>query len=400
MPPEDDKIDILKSSSLFKNLTRDQLKTIAPKFDARPFPAGTVLFDDGSQEVDGMYIIAKGVIKIYKNLPGDDARQQAIAVLTAGNFFGEMALLDEETRSAGAVVVEDAELLFLSKASFHETITTHLEVAHEILTRIAKVMSKRLRNTNNLFREVVSWGYRARKEVRDLKSNFLSTISHELRTPIHSIQGFSSLMKETPEADEATRQKFVDVIVEESARLGGLINDLISLAEMEYGAIVLERKTVHLAEMVEKVFDLLKPQAEEKKIRYQLLMPAQLPAVELDGNRLVQAVEHLISNAIKFTAYNGEISVEIAQLKNSIDIMVSDNGRGIPEKYTERVFDKFYQLDQSTTRSVGGAGIGLTLARHIVELHGGSISVMSKEGEGSTFKISLPKKHILPKEPH
>jgi signal transduction histidine kinase len=398
MPTEDDRINILKSSALFKNLTREQLKTIAPKFDERQFVAGAVLFDDGSREVDGMYVIAKGAIKIYKNLPGDDARQQAIAVLKAGNFFGEMALLDEATRSAGAVVAEDAELLFLSKASFHDMITTHLELAHEILTRIANVMSQRLRDTNNLFREVVTWGYRARKEVRDLKSNFLSTISHELRTPIHSIQGFSSLMKETPDADEATRQKFIDVILEESGRLGGLINGLISLAEMEYGAVVLERKSVNLAEMVEKVFDRFKPEAEGKKIRYQLLIPAQLPAAELDGNRLAQAVEHLISNAIKFTAYHGEISVEIAQLKNSIDIMVSDNGRGIPEQYTDRVFDKFYQIDQSTTRTVDGAGIGLSLARHIVELHGGTISVMSKEGEGSTFKISLPKKHILPKE--
>ncbi len=398
MYTENEKVDILKSSALFKNLTREDLKAIAPKFDERQFPAGTTLFEEGSSDVDGMYIISHGAVKIYKNVPGDGARQQAIAVLKAGSFFGEMALLDEETRSAGAAAMEDTELLFLSKASFHKIITANLELAHEILTRIAKVMSQRLRDTNNLFREVVTWGYRARKEVRDLKSNFLATISHELRTPIHSIQGFSSLMKETPEADEATKEKFIEVILEESKRLGDLINDLISLAEIEYGAIVLERKPVNLAEMVERVFDSFKADAEEKKIRCQLLIPAQLPAVELDVQRFIQAVEHLIDNAIKFTSYNGEISVEIAALKNSIDILVSDTGLGIPAEYRDRVFDKFYQVDQSNTRTVGGAGIGLSLARHIVELHGGTISVASKEGEGSTFKISLPKKYILPKE--
>ncbi|MBL7993855.1 ATP-binding protein, partial [bacterium] len=128
---------------------------------------------------------------------------------------------------------------------------------------------------------------------------------------------------------------------------------------------------------------------------FQLLIPANLPAVMVDGNRLLQSIEHLVENAIKFTPYNGEIKIEVAQMKNSIDIMVTDTGAGIPAKFHERIFDKFYQIDQSTTRSVEGAGIGLSLARHIVELHGGVISVLSKEGEGSTFKISLPKQHIL-----
>ena len=389
------KMDILKSSALFKNLSKEQIQTIAPKFESKRFQPGEIIFDDGSSQTDGMYIIAEGSIKIYKNLPGDEARQQAVAVLPAGSFFGEMALLDEETRSAGAVALDECELMFLSKESFNGFIGQDLKMAHEILTRISKVMSKRLRDTNNLFREVVSWGYRARKEVRDLKSNFLSTISHELRTPIHSIQGFSSLMRDSGNVDEETKQKFIGVILTESKRLADLINDLISLAEIEYGAIVLERKQSDLTALIEKALDRYKPEAEEKKLNFQLLIPANLPAVMIDGNRLLQSIEHLIENAIKFTPFNGEIKIEVAQMKNSIDIMVTDTGEGIPVKFHERIFDKFYQIDQSTTRAVEGAGIGLSLARHIVELHGGVISVLSKEGEGSTFKISLPKQHIL-----
>lgn len=389
------KMDILKSSALFKNLSKEQIQTIAPKFESKRFQPGEIIFDDGSSQTDGMYIIAEGSIKIYKNLPGDESRQQAVAVLPAGSFFGEMALLDEATRSAGAVALDECELMFLSKESFNGFIGQDLKMAHEILTRISKVMSKRLRDTNNLFREVVSWGYRARKEVRDLKSNFLSTISHELRTPIHSIQGFSSLMRDSGNVDEETKQKFIEVILTESKRLADLINDLISLAEIEYGAIVLERKQSDLTALIEKALDRYKPEAEEKKLNFQLLIPANLPAVMIDGNRLLQSIEHLIENAIKFTPFNGEIKIEVAQMKNSIDIMVTDTGEGIPVKFHERIFDKFYQIDQSTTRAVEGAGIGLSLARHIVELHGGIISVLSKEGEGSTFKISLPKQHIL-----
>lgn len=389
------KISILKTSALFKNLTKEQIESIAPHFESQKFLPGDLIFDDGSSQTDGMYIIADGSIKIYKNLPGEEVRQQAIAVLPAGSFFGEMALLDEDTRSAGAVAIDECELLYLSKRSFNTMIGQDLQLAYEILTRISRVMSKRLRDTNNLFREVVSWGYRARKEVRDLKSNFLSTISHELRTPIHSIQGFSSLMRDSQNVDEETKQKFIEVILTESKRLGDLINDLISLAEIEYGAIVLERKLTDLTELIEKALERYKPEAENKKINFHLLIPANLPPVTIDGNRFLQSVEHLVENAIKFTPFAGEIKIEVAQMKNTIDIMVTDSGEGIPAKYHERIFDKFYQIDQSTTRTIEGAGIGLSLARHIVELHGGMISVMSKEGEGSTFKISLPKQHIL-----
>ncbi len=389
------KIEILKSSALFKNISREQIQSIIGSFETRAYAPGETIFDDGSTQTDGMYIVASGSIKIYKTLPGEEMRQQAVAVLPSGSFFGEMALLDEESRSAGAAAMDDATLLYLSKQSFHSIISKDLVLGHEILSRIAKVMSKRLRDTNNLFREVVSWGYRARKEVRDLKSNFLSTISHELRTPIHSIQGFSSLMRDSAHVDEETKQKFIEVILNESKRLGDLINDLISLAEIEYGAIVLERHSTNLSELIDKAVERYKTDAAEKKINFHLLIPVNLPPLSLDSGRFLQCVEHLIENAVKFSPFEGEIRIEVAVMKNSVDLMVTDNGPGIASKYHERIFDKFYQIDQSTTRTVEGAGIGLSLARHIVQLHGGTIGVLSKEGEGSTFKISLPKQHIL-----
>jgi signal transduction histidine kinase len=389
------KIDVLKSSALFKNLTREQIQSIAPSFEERNFAPEELVFDDGSAETDGMYIVVSGSIKIYKTLPGEEVRQQAVAVLNAGSFFGEMALLDEESRSAGAVAMDACELLYLSKQSFNSIIGKDVVLAHEILTRISKVMSKRLRDTNNLFREVVSWGYRARKEVRDLKSNFLATVSHELRTPIHSIQGFSALMRDSTNIDEETKQKFIEVILNESKRLGDLINDLISLAEIEYGAIVLDRKPANLSDLIDKALERYKSDAEKKKINFHLLIPVSLPSLTIDAGRFQQSIEHLIENAIKFSTFGGEIRIEVAMMKNSVEIMVTDSGEGIAAKFQERIFDKFYQIDQSSTRTVGGAGIGLSLARHIVQLHGGSIGVSSKEGGGSTFKISLPKQHIL-----
>lgn len=390
-------IGVLKNTSLFSALSDKALEAIAPKFIPKNFASGAVIFDDGSSDTDGMFVIVKGAIKIYKNISNEEDRQQAVAVLKAGSFFGEMALMDEETRSAGAMAMEDCELLFLSKESFKKIISENLETAHAILTQISKVMSKRLRDTNNLFREVVGWGYRARKEVRDLKSNFLSTISHELRTPIHSIQGFSSLMRDAGEIDKETQSKFVEVILSESKRLADLINDLIALAEMEYGAIVLERQPCNLKDIVESAAEAYKDDAGEKKIVCTMNIPAGLPMVLLDGNRMKEAVGHLFENAIKFTPYEGRVTVDVKVEPQSVDILVSDTGRGIPAKFVDRIFDKFYQVDQSNTRDVEGAGIGLTLALHIVDLHGGTISVASKEGQGSTFKISLPNEHVLVK---
>jgi signal transduction histidine kinase len=397
MAASNDIVEVLRNSTLFKSLSDDELVAIASRFAVQTFASGQIIFDDGSVDTNGMYVIRKGTIKIFKSVVDDSSRQQAVAVLKEGNFFGEMALLDEEVRSAGAAALDDCELLFLSRASFNEIIGQNLETAHRILTQIAKVMSRRLRDTNNLFREVVSWGYRARREVRDLKSNFLSTISHELRTPIHSIQGFTSLMKDTEEIDRETQKKFIEVILEESKRLAGLINDLISLAEIEYGAIILERQSTKFKDVIEKVFESYRSEAEEKKLQYELFVPKDLPALNVDANRLEQAIEHIIENAIKFTDFNGRVSTRVEDRKNAIEIIVSDNGRGIPAKYIDRIFGKFYQVDQSTTRSVDGAGIGLTLARHIIDLHGGQITVTSKEGDGSTFKITLPKEHVIKK---
>lgn len=388
-------VDILKASALFRNLNSRDLQAIAQQFSVRTFKSGQIIFEDNSSGADGMYVIAGGTIKIYKNVADETSKQQAIAVLQSGNFFGEMALLDEETRSAGAMAIDDCTLLFLSKDAFSNMIGQNIEVAHEVISQIARVMSKRLRDTNNLFREVVSWGYRARKEVRELKSNFLSTISHELRTPIHSIQGFTSLMKDSDEIDKETQKKFIEVIMQESRRLGGLINDLISLAEIEYGAILLERQKVNFHDVLTKVFESFREEAEEKKLKYEIFVPKDLPVVQVDAARLGEAIGHIVENAIKFTEYGGSVALDVAEMDRGIDVRITDTGRGIPPKYSERIFGKFYQVDQSTTRSVDGAGIGLTLAKHIVDLHGGSIVVQSKEGQGSTFTIHLPGELIV-----
>lgn len=389
------KIEALRSCVLFSMLSSDELSKILPKFDIRVFGAGTVIFDDGSSDTDGMYVILQGSVKIFKIIQDPADRQQAIAILKSGNYFGDMALLEEETRSAGALALDDCELLFLSKESFNELINQNLDTAHLILTQISKVMSKRLRDTNNLFREVVSWGYRARKEVRDLKSNFLSTISHELRTPIHSIQGFSTLMKDSKDTDLETQQKFVEIIMTESKRLGDLINNLISLAEIEFGSIVLERQPASLSEVFHTAFESQKADAQEKNIECTFDIPDPLPAVFIDVQRMALACEHLINNAVKFTPYGKRVSFKIENEPHALNIHFMDTGKGIPAKYIDRIFDKFYQVDQSNTREFEGAGIGLTLARQIVQLHGGSIIVTSKEGEGSTFTIHLPKEHVI-----
>lgn len=394
MSSDEYKLSTLASSALFKNISEDALRRLLPHFTLKVYPTNTVIFEDGNTQPDGMYLIAKGFVKIFKSVPGEEVRQQAVAVLPAGSYFGEMALLDEEVRSAGAVTMYETELLFFPKESFHALMHEDLKLSHEIMTRLAKVMSKRLRDTNNLFREVVSWGYRARKEVRDLKSNFLSTISHELRTPIHSIQGFSTLMKESKDVDDETKQRFVEVILHESKRLADLINDLISLAEIEYGSIIIERHPNNLKELLSKAFDEYKDLAREKNINLEMKVEDTFPIVAMDGPRFIQAIGHLIENAIKFTGFGGNVGMHALMTTDAIEIHVHDTGSGIPSKYVERIFDKFYQVDQTTTRSAEGAGIGLSLARTIVELHGGKIIVTSVEGKGSTFTVTVPLSHI------
>ena len=224
-----------------------------------------------------------------------------------------------------------------------------------------------------------------------LKSDFMATMSHELRTPLTSIIGYSDMLLSgmTGELNEK-QSAFLDSILKGGEALLNLINDVLDLTKIEAGRLELNREAVDLRAALLGVLPVVKPRAQDKRIRISTFLPTDLPLVWADPGKLNQILLNLITNGIKYTHENGNVSVEARTVDGLVEIWVNDTGIGIAREDQDKVFQRFTQIDSSATRSQGGTGLGLAIVRELVELHGGAIRVQSKLGKGSSFIFTMP----------
>jgi signal transduction histidine kinase len=232
------------------------------------------------------------------------------------------------------------------------------------------------------------------KELDRIKSNFLSVVSHELKTPLHSIKGFVDiiLMGKTGEVNE-TQADFLGTVRDQTAHLQNLISDLLEFSRLDSGQVKLHLTEVSMAEVAAAVTDKLKPLADQGQIQIDNRIGSDIPTIEADRMRIEQVLTNLVQNAIKFTP-SGAVTMSAADLGEEVQVGVSDTGVGIPAAELTRIFDRFYQVDSGTTRHYRGAGLGLTICKHIIEYHHGRIWAESEEGKGSTFSFVLPKRIV------
>jgi signal transduction histidine kinase/HAMP domain-containing protein len=223
-----------------------------------------------------------------------------------------------------------------------------------------------------------------------LKDHFLQNVNHELRTPLTAIVGWTDLLEEQA-VDEATLRRGLKQARQSARVLLALIDDLLDLARMDRGTLSLALSPVSLAGVVDRSIDTVRLMAEGRGVLLILApLPASMPAVRGDPLRLQQVLWNLLANAIKFTPRQGRVIVRIEREPERYLVSVEDDGIGIPESELPHVFERFRQADGSATRRHPGMGIGLALARSLVELHGGSIWADSRSGHGSRFTFSLP----------
>jgi len=230
------------------------------------------------------------------------------------------------------------------------------------------------------------------KELERMKSNFLSVVSHELKTPLNSIKGFVDiiLMGKTGEVNE-TQADFLTTVREQTAHLQSLIDDLLEFSRLDSGQVKLHLTEVSVAEVASAVSDKLKPLADQGELRIVNEVSPGIATIEADRMRIEQVLTNLVQNAVKFTPPSGSVTLSAQDLGEEVQVSVSDTGIGIPADALQRVFDRFYQVDSSPTRHYRGTGLGLTISKHIIEYHHGRIWAESTEGEGSTFTFVLPK---------
>lgn len=224
-------------------------------------------------------------------------------------------------------------------------------------------------------------------EVDRIKSEFVSTVSHELRTPLASILGFTELIM-TRELKPDRQKKYLSTIHNEAGRLTDLINDFLDIQRMESGKQGYEKKQIELLPIIKKVIELQQVQSDKHNIVLNMLGGRDTTVG--DAEKLKQAMTNLVHNAIKYSPGGGEVKIVIYEKDGFVTIEVQDKGLGIPPEAIDKVFEKFYRVDNSDRRSIGGTGLGLAIVKEIIQFHDGEIVVKSQYGKGSTFTISLP----------
>jgi two-component system, OmpR family, sensor kinase len=220
---------------------------------------------------------------------------------------------------------------------------------------------------------------------------FVADVSHELKTPLTSIQGFAQAILDGTADTPETRQQSAQIIYNEAGRMHRMVLDLLDLARLDAGTADLKMSAVDLQALLQIIVARLTPQSQKAGIRLELVIPVGLPALIGDGDRLAQVFTNLVDNALKFTPAGGNVMLSAQTVGTEMEISVSDTGPGIPQDALPRLFDRFYQVDVSRAGGEGhGAGLGLAIVKEIIEAHGGRITVRSELGHGTTFVIHLP----------
>jgi PAS domain S-box-containing protein len=231
---------------------------------------------------------------------------------------------------------------------------------------------------------------RQAEEANRIKDEFLATLSHELRTPLTAIIGWSAMMRAN-KFDETTAANALETIERNAKAQARIVEDLMDVSRIITGKLRLDVQAVELATVVAAAVEAIRPAAEAKNIRLQALLDPQAGPVSGDPARLQQVVWNLLTNAAKFTPKGGRVQVRLERVNSHVEITVSDTGQGIAPEFLPHVFDRFRQADQTYTRAHGGLGLGLSIVRQLVELHGGTVQAESAGiGQGATFIVELP----------
>ncbi len=296
------------------------------------------------------------------------------------------------------LVLDDDDILNLihsTQKSPSDTIALTLERFHPITNKLLnlKIIAS---NVSNSQKEVIGvvlvvHDMTAEKEIARMKDDILSSVSHELKTPLASIRAYAEMLIDGEADSEETHESFCEIILEQSLRLGQMIDDILNISKIESGRLRVRNNTFNVNPLIGKIEKVIKPHAQNKNINIIMNIDTAPLTIHADENMIFQAILNLVSNAVKYSDSYSQITINT--FKNEIDqvvIEVHDQGIGIPQDAIEQIFEKFYRIPEHH-HMAGGTGLGLNLVQQIIEtLHQGEVQVESITGEGSIFTIKLP----------
>jgi signal transduction histidine kinase/ActR/RegA family two-component response regulator len=336
--------------------------------------------------------------RLPRDVPGAMDR---IPAHVAGQFADRQAYLDRIAGIQTTALAESHDALEPSDGRVFERFSRILVVDGRAVGRVwtfrditehrrAEKAARQAAEERRALLESEQFARAEAERANSMKDEFLATVSHELRTPLNAILGWAHLLRTGAMTDAQVRQG-IEVIERNARAQTQLIEDLLDMSRIISGKMRLDIQSADPAAFIEAAIETVRPAAEAKGIRLSTLLDPGAGPVNGDPNRLQQVVWNLLSNAIKFTAREGRVQVVLERVNSHIEIAVADTGIGIKPEFLPHVFDRFRQEKASPTRSAAGLGLGLSIVKHLVELHGGSVHAISAgEGHGATFTVCLP----------
>lgn len=228
------------------------------------------------------------------------------------------------------------------------------------------------------------------KLAEQTRDRFIDTATHELRTPLSNIKAYAETLATSDCIDVELQREFCNIINSEVTRLARFIDDLLSISSMEVGALSIDRQKVETERMFAEVLSKVEPLMVKKTIEFDVSLPPKMPELHLDKDKIIAVVVNVLGNAAKYTPSGGRVSLKVKVEESKLKIAVQDSGVGISEEELPKVFDKFFRSDDPRVQAETGSGLGLSLAREVVRMHGGEITVDSELNQGSTFTVILP----------
>jgi PAS domain S-box-containing protein len=318
-----------------------------------------------------------------------------------GLFFGHAAenVFTERSEKLAVGIAAQAAVA-IDKARLFQGLQRELQ-ARRIAEEALLASEARLKQVITEREQLLQSERYARSEAERLshmKDEFLATLSHELRTPLNAIQGWATLLRQR-EVSPEDRTRGLEAIERNVRAQAQIVSDLLDMSRIISGKIHLEVQPISLHEVINNAIESVRASADAKKIRIRTLLDSSVGFVRGDPNRLQQILWNLLSNALKFTPAGGRVQVILERVNSHVELVVEDSGVGIAAEFLPFVFERFRQADGAMTRRHGGLGIGLSIVKTLVELHGGSVRVKSAgENQGASFAIALPVSHVTEEE--
>lgn len=286
----------------------------------------------------------------------------------------------------------------------HELITESLESKNEIKKEINVIYPEEkfyFANTISLDKpseEIIAviFDITEFKKLEKIKADFIANVSHELRTPLTSIKGYSETLEDGAFENADEKKQFLKIISKNTDRLISIVSDLLILSELESKDSFFAEssnedfESINMNEIIKQTLASLNKKINDKQIEESVELEQNLPQIKGIKFFLEQMFTNLIDNAVKYNKEGGKVGIKSFVNKNYVVIKISDTGIGIPKDHQDRIFERFYRVDKNRSREIGGTGLGLSIVKHIVLVHGGTISIVSEEGKGSEFTIELP----------